>query len=278
MPTSIITLIALSWVRLALPAVNAANAANATGEIMLNPSYRGIVKTSPPPAQDGFKFHVEISEIPDRVAQNKYQTSTNITLLPPSSLSANSSSAKALGGWGMCWNMFSGPSLQFSGEVDANCTGILPRDCLQALQLEADAKLDCKTIMIPSACLSTFDGATSHFIRLDMPEKAESGILMDYEYNANGPHNHDKTDTSVYEKAIRQVIVGRVSYSYNETRAKELNVSGATNTKLPGEIKCLRVDNFSPGSATRSDGAHDGTCDKILSFVVVGLTAVAMLV
>lgn len=97
---------------------------------------------------------------------------------------------------------------------------------------------------------------------------------MDIFYNDNGPYNHDKSDTTIYDKAVRQVFVGIASYSYNETEAKQQNISTGSITTLPGEVKCVRVDVFSPGSRTRSDGVHARGYNGIL--LLAGcLTAVA---
>lgn len=153
--TSIITLGVLSWVQ---PTLAAGIAANASGEVTLDPSYRAVIKNNPPPQQDSFTFHVDITEKPDTRVPSKYRTSADMFLEPPPSLSANSSSAKALAGWDLCWSLFSGPKLQVGGDVNANCTGILQDGCLRALQRAADTNAGCTTSRPPDECRSTFNG------------------------------------------------------------------------------------------------------------------------
>lgn len=110
---------------------------------------------------------------------------------------------------------------------------------------------------------------------LDYATKGVYSVDMDRLYNENGPYNHDQTDTSIYDKAVRQVFVGLASYAFNETEAKERNVSTGSITKLAGEITCLRVDKFSPGSRTRSSAADVREYSGILLLVAACLTAIA---
>ena len=115
--------------------------------------------------------------------------------------------------------------------------------------------------------------AMSNANEIDMnltdPQLGEGMLANDALYGghvAGKAYNHDKGDKTVYNKAVKQIIVGRLAY------VNEKSSSGGP--KVDGTVRCLRVDKFSPGNETSAAplvklNVARGVLMSVLVFMVV---------
>ena len=99
---------------------------------------------------------------------------------------------------------------------------------------------------------------------LDNPQRARGSFYNDALYGASGKvSNHEKGSTSVYDKAVRQIVVGRLAYA-NE---------GNSSSSVQGAVKCLRVDKFAPGSQTSAAVSLESSAASIAAALAVFMLA-----